>query len=157
MRLVISSPMSLVVDIDDVRHIRAEDESGAFGLLPGYADFLTVLSPSVVSWRHADDTEKYAAVLGGVLFVRDKGALVEVATREAVLSDRLEDLEHAVASTFKEASDYGATVRTVASRLHIAIMRKLQTYLEDTRGAPLGGPGSRLSEETVGSASGDGS
>ena len=32
-------------------HLRAEDDTGAFGILPGHADFLTVLAVSVVTWR----------------------------------------------------------------------------------------------------------
>ena len=35
MRLTIATPASLLVDATDVRSLRAEDMSGAFGVLPG--------------------------------------------------------------------------------------------------------------------------
>ena len=51
MRLTVTTPLAIVVEADDVAHLRAEDETGAFGILPGHADFLTALAVSVVTWR----------------------------------------------------------------------------------------------------------
>ena len=62
MKLRITLPTAVVAEFDDVLHVRAEDASGAFGILPRHADFLTVLATSVVSWRHADGTEGHCAV-----------------------------------------------------------------------------------------------
>ncbi len=53
MKLTVTTPLAIVVEADDVAHLRAEDETGAFGILPGHADFLTALAISVVSWRDA--------------------------------------------------------------------------------------------------------
>jgi F-type H+-transporting ATPase subunit epsilon len=50
LQVIIGTPAKLLVDVDGVRSLRAEDESGAFGVLPGHADLLTVLPPSVVRW-----------------------------------------------------------------------------------------------------------
>ena len=47
MRLLITDPISIVADHADIAAVRAEDESGSFGILPGHADLLTVLVPSV--------------------------------------------------------------------------------------------------------------
>ena len=41
-------PRVTLVRADGVTAVRAEDESGAFGVLPGHADLMTVLPPSVV-------------------------------------------------------------------------------------------------------------
>ena len=60
----------MVADHDDVVSVRAEDASGSFGILPGHADLLTVLTPSVVAWRHADGRPGWCAVRRGVLTVR---------------------------------------------------------------------------------------
>jgi F0F1-type ATP synthase epsilon subunit len=49
MRLTVSTPLAVVVDADDVAHLRAEDETGAFGIMPDHADFLTVLTISVAA------------------------------------------------------------------------------------------------------------
>ncbi len=52
-----STPAAILIDADDVRSLRAEDESGAFGVLPGHADLLTVLPPSVVRWTRDGTTD----------------------------------------------------------------------------------------------------
>ena len=59
MRFTVTTPTAVVEDVDDIRHIRAEDESGAFGILPGHADFVTVLPVSVVMWRAGDGREGF--------------------------------------------------------------------------------------------------
>ena len=46
---------------------RAEDRSGAFGIAPGHANFITLLPVSVVTWREANGKEGFVLVRGGVL------------------------------------------------------------------------------------------
>ncbi len=53
LKLTVATPLAIVVATDDVTHVRAEDDTDAFGLLPGHADFVTALAVSVVSWRLA--------------------------------------------------------------------------------------------------------
>jgi F-type H+-transporting ATPase subunit epsilon len=69
MRLLITTPTAVAVDDTNVVALRAEDESGSFGILNGHADFLTALTVSVVSWHHADDRPWFCAVRYGVLSV----------------------------------------------------------------------------------------
>ena len=95
MRLVITTPVAVVADLEDIRHVRAEDDTGAFGILPRHTNFLTALTISVVSWRDSAGAEGHVAVRGGVLRVTN-GDLVEIATREAVSGDDLETLENEV-------------------------------------------------------------
>jgi hypothetical protein len=47
MRLLITTPTSVVMDDPNVIAVRGEDESGSFGILGGHADFLTALTVSV--------------------------------------------------------------------------------------------------------------
>ena len=61
MKLVVTTPLAIAVDDGDAAHLRAEDETGAFGVLPGHADFLTALSNSVVTWRDRAGGEHHAA------------------------------------------------------------------------------------------------
>jgi F-type H+-transporting ATPase subunit epsilon len=129
MRLLVTTPMSVVVDVDDVKHVRAEDETGALGILPGHADFITVLSVSVITWRNHFDEEHHVAVRGGVLTVND-GRLVEVATREAVGERTLRQLGRSVLERFREEVQAEEESRTSATRLHLAAIRQLQRYLE---------------------------
>ncbi len=149
MRLLVTTPMSVVVDAKPVSHVRAEDETGAFGILPGHADFMTVLAVSVITWRNHSDIEHHVAVRGGVLMVRD-GDVVEVATRDAVGEDSLRQLGDAVLEQFRNDAHAEEESRFSATRLHLAAIRQVQRYLEAGRqplsqGLPpsLGAPATR--------------
>jgi len=131
MRLLVTTPLSVVID-EEARHVRAEDETGAFGILPGHADFITTLDISVITWRNHSDEEHNIAVRGGVLTVRN-GNLIEVATREAVGEDKLGQLGRAVLVRFREEAQAEAASRVSATRLHLAAIRQLQRYLESGR------------------------
>lgn len=140
MRLLVTTPMGLVVDARDVRQVRAEDATGAFGVRPGHADLLTVLVVSVMSWLDADGSEHHVALRGGMLAVRG-GQLVEVATREAVGEDSLERLSGAVLDRFREEAAAEAESRTSTAQLYLAAMRQLQQVLDAGRSAsPVGAP-----------------
>jgi len=132
MRLLITTPMAVIVDEEGVRHVRAEDETGAFGILEHHADFITTLAVSVITWRNGSDQEHHVAVRGGVLTVRD-GNLIEVATREAVGEDTLGQLGEAVLQRFREEAHAEEESRVSATRLHLATIRQLQRYLESGR------------------------
>lgn len=142
MRLLVTTPVAVVVDAEDVRHVRAEDETGAFGILPGHADFITVLTVSVITWHNHVGDEHHVAVRGGVLTVRD-GDLVEVATRDAVGEDTLRELGSAVLVRFQDDARLEEESRVSATRLHLAAIRQLQRYLESARQpVPVGPPSS---------------
>lgn len=132
MKLLVTTPTSVVVDVSDVASIRAEDETGAFGLLPHHADFLTVLSVSVLSWRDTDGIECYVAVRGGILTVRD-GETVEVATREAVQGDDLDTLEAEALTRFEAEYALEEEARTTLTRLHLAALRQISRYIRAER------------------------
>ncbi len=145
MRLLVTTPLAVVVDADNVTHVRAEDETGAFGILPGHADLVTVLTISVISWLNHDDEEHHIAVRGGVLTVRG-GAQIEVATRDAVGEDTLHALGDAVLARFRADAKAETESRVSSTRLHLAAMRQMQRYLEAGRapvpqGHPAGGTG----------------
>ncbi len=133
MRLVVTTPVQVMIDVDCLRSLRAEDASGWFGVRPGHADLLTVLQPSVMSWVCADDVECFAAVRGGVLTVRN-GTLVEVATREAFVGTDLDTLEDELSAAIAADRDSRAEARTGLVHLEAAAIRHLQRYLEAARG-----------------------
>lgn len=141
LRLVVSTPMEIVLDRADVSHIRAEDESGSFGILPRHADFLTALTISVLTWRDRTGVEHYVAVRGGILQVRG-GCTVEVATREALTGDDLGELEARVLTRFRDEADAERGSRAEALRLQIAAIRQICRYLRP-EAAPGRGPGRR--------------
>ena len=133
MRLRITTPIGLVIDADDVRQVRAEDATGAFGIRPGHTELVTKLAVSVLSWRDGQGRDHHAAIRGGVLLVRD-GQQIDVATREAVVSDNLDELSHAVVARLRHAADAEAKARTHAAQLHASVVRYLYRYVRGERG-----------------------
>jgi F-type H+-transporting ATPase subunit epsilon len=129
MRLLIAEPTRVVVDDPAVVSLRAEDASGSFGILPGHADLVTVLAPSVVSWRHADGQQRWCAVRRGVLSV-SQGREVAIATRQAECGDDLASLEQAVLRRFHEAQDEERRARVAATKLHTAAIREIVRALK---------------------------
>lgn len=140
MKLRVTTPLSLVVEVDRVAHVRAEDETGAFGILPGHADFVTVLNVSVVSWRLLDGKEGHVAVRGGVLTMAD-GQRVEIASREAVDEETLQRLGPAVLERFESEMEAEESSRVSATRLQLATMRQLQRYISSPHRSSSGGFG----------------
>ena len=129
--LIVTTPTSVAVTLTGLRHLRAEDASGAFGIWPGHADLLTALAVSVISWRTADGREGHCAVRGGVLTIR--GGQVAVATREAVPGDDLHTLESDVLARFRRNAEEEGKARSGARRMHLAAVRHILAYLRPDR------------------------
>ena len=130
--LIITTPTSVATRLTGLRHLRAEDASGAFGIWPGHADLLTALAISVISWRTADGREGHCAVRGGVLTVREC-ARISVATREAVVGDDLQALERDVLARFRHDREEEGEAHSGARRMHLAAIRHILTYLHPDR------------------------
>ena len=128
MKLVIATPDAVVATYDDIAAVRAEDESGDFGILTGHADFLTALSVSVVGWRHADGTQRYCAVRGGLLTV-SHGGEVAIATREAIPGDDLAALEATVLGRLATEAETERQARVHSGDLRIQAIRQIIGYL----------------------------
>jgi F-type H+-transporting ATPase subunit epsilon len=128
MRLLIATPTSVVVDEQNVTAVRAEDETGSFGILDRHAEFLTALTPSVVSWHGADQQPRFCAVRRGVLSVM-RGTEVSIATREAIVGDDLTHLEEIVLTQFRGALEAERAARTESLRLQMQAIRRIVHYL----------------------------
>lgn len=128
MRLRIVTPLTLVVD-EEIASLQAEDASGAFGVLPGHADFLTALDISVASWTDAMGATHHCAVRGGMLTVAG-GVGVDITTREAVKGDDLATLDQTVLARFRDEDDEERTERTEDLRLHMGAIRRLVSRLK---------------------------
>jgi F-type H+-transporting ATPase subunit epsilon len=128
LHLTVTTPGQILVDSGDVAAVRAEDESGSFGILPGHADLLTALVPSVVRWRTADGSTHFCAVRGGV-FTVSAGHNVAVACREGVLGTSLEDLEAKVRAVRTQQMEADRKARVEQVRLHALAVRQLLRYL----------------------------
>ena len=147
MRLTVTTPLAIVVETGDVAHLRAEDETGAFGILPGHADFLTALAVSVVSWRNAEGAQHHIAVRGGMLEMTG-GDRIAIATREAIAGDDLHRLETDVLAAFRHGREEERTARVDAQRLYLAAIRRICRVLRSERDGGFGeGDAGGLSEE----------
>jgi F-type H+-transporting ATPase subunit epsilon len=130
-RLTIVTPAALVAEVDPVRHVRAEDPTGSFGILPGHADLLTVLVVSVLVYRDEAGRERFVAVRGGVLTVRERRA-VEVLTREAVASDDLDQLERDVLVRYRRTAAAEEEAARGLRRLEGALLCRVADHLRIT-------------------------
>jgi len=128
LHLKIATPATMLFDNEQVTALRAEDESGSFGILPGHIDFLTVLTPSVLRWHGADGQMHYCAVEEGVLSVRS-GRDITIACRDGVLSDSLEALELQIQVAREKRLDAVRRSRVEQTRVHAQAVRQLLHYL----------------------------
>lgn len=133
MNLVVTTPTSVVVNVSDVRHIRAEDRTGAFGIEPGHADFVTLVPVSVVTWKDGSGREAFVLVRSGVLTVQG-GDHVEIAVRGAYKEDELADLDARALEELRKADESEDVTRTTDTRLHLATMRQIERVLRAGRG-----------------------
>lgn len=128
LQLTLSTPTALVAATAAVRWVRAEDESGSFAIHPGHADFLTVLTPSVISWRERDGAERHAAILGGTLRVA-QGRDVAIAARDLVLGDDLAAMKAAVLTRLTSRQAQETASRSAADRLRANALKRLADML----------------------------
>jgi len=143
-KFTVTTPLAIVVEVDGVAHLRAEDATGAFGVLPGHADFLTALAISVASWRDEHGVERHVAVRGGLLEVRG-GHTLAIATPEAIPGDDLRRLEAEVLAGFRRQLAEERSARSDAQRLYLAALRQIVRFLrgdgvQSTPGAIAVGP-----------------
>ena len=143
LHLTVTTPAQVLAESDHVVAVRAEDQSGCFGVLPGHADLLTVLVPSVVRWRTVDGAECFCAVRGGV-FTVSAGRKVAVACREGVVGDSLHDLEAKVRTVRARQREAERKARVEQTRLHSLAIRQLVRYLR-----PNAAPAAPVEREAV--------
>ena len=128
LHLTVTTPAQILVQSDNVVAVRVEDQSGSFGILPGHADLLTVLVPSVLRWRTADGAARFCAVRGGVFTVAS-GRDVALACREGVVGDSLDELEAKVRAVRAQELEADRKARVEQIRLHALAVRQLVRYL----------------------------
>lgn len=128
LRLTIATPSEMLIDCPDVVALRGEDMTGSFGIMPGHADFLTVLTPCVVRWRTADGQRRFCALSSGVLRVVE-GRYVGIACREGELGDALETLEAQVRAGREARADAARRARVEQTRLNARAIRQILMYL----------------------------
>jgi F-type H+-transporting ATPase subunit epsilon len=128
MKLHITTPLMVAVDVDGILSLRADDATGNFGILPGHADFLTSLTISVVSWTESDGTRHFCAVRRGVLSVTG-GSEIAIATREAVPGNDLATLDETILARFRADTEAERAERADSTRLQLNAIRQIVSHL----------------------------
>lgn len=131
--LVISTPLDVILQADDVRSFRAEDESGGFGIQPGHTPMLTVLPACVARWRRAGEDWSFCALRGGVLTV-ERGAEIRIACRQGVLGSDLSKLERGVQAHLEAEDDAARAARVEQARMHVRAIRQIMLHISDEGG-----------------------
>lgn len=126
--LSIATPLRIVLDESAIASLRGEDASGGFGILPGHADFVTVIDAGVLRWRKSTGHWHYCVVRGGI-FTVSGGREVHVACRDAVIGDDLPKLQAQVAESRHAREDAARRTRTQSARLHARAIRRLMKGL----------------------------
>lgn len=139
LQLTITTPMEVLVDHIPVLSVRAEDASGSFGILPGHADVLTVLTASVLRWKTAEGQAGFCAVGPGLLTVSG-GIRVDVACRKAIPGEALEALEQEVRSFKQGETEADRQARVEQMRLHANAVRQMMRFLRPDRPGVLDHP-----------------
>ncbi len=106
-----------------IRRLQAADATGRFGIWPGHETFLTLLVPCVIFFIDGTGRERYAAADVGVVVVN--GPRVSIATREAVIADRLEEVADAAAAMLATRRRLEQTAQTEFAELQLALLREL--------------------------------
>ncbi|GHF60542.1 F0F1 ATP synthase subunit epsilon [Seohaeicola zhoushanensis] len=122
--LSIATPLRIVLDETGILSLRGEDASGGFGILPGHADYVTVIDAGVLRWRGESGPWRYCVVRGAV-FTVSGGETVHVACRDAVTGDDLATLQAEVAESRRAHDDASRRTRAQSARLHARAIRRL--------------------------------
>ena len=117
-----------VIFHERVGAVQAGDATGRFGIWSGAEDFLTILAPCVLLIRAEDGKERYAAVDGGVLLL--EAGRISVATRDAVIADRLEDVAEAAAAMLAGRKEKERTARAGFAELEASLLRELRKAVQ---------------------------
>jgi len=125
LRLRIAVPSHMVLD-EEVAAVTARDQTGEFGIRPGFEPFYTCLAVGILTVSRLDGSERFVAVRRGVLTVERN--VVDVVTRDAIARDRLEDLEREVIAEFLQVDEQEKKSDTALKKMQLAAMRQLVQY-----------------------------
>lgn len=131
LKLQLRTPAGLLVD-QAVREIRAEDESGYFGILPGREDLVAAMPASLLTFVD-DGGEAFVALSGGLLDLR--AGVCRVTAREAELTRVLEDVAHKLDAAFATRRQRAQSRRGALVELEREAMRRLARDVSAARRA----------------------
>lgn len=126
MHLRIRTPTRTLVE-RSVESLTAEDQTGRFGVRPGIEPLLTLLVPSIITYRHNEEMT-YVAVDRGLLFADRNN--VHITVRQGMVGTSLDSIEEELVQV--KAATRSSEV--AARRAFRALFNHLQhTLLEEGR------------------------
>lgn len=96
--------------------------TGAFGILPNHVDYVTPITPSVLTLQLVDGTEEIFGLDEGLLVKR--GHRVTVVALRGVRGDDLDTLRDTVEASFIQMDEEERQARSALSRLEAHLVRR---------------------------------
>ncbi len=124
-RLEIFLPTKKIVDAE-VRSVQAEDDSGSFGIRPGFEPFCTALNLGLLHYVDASGGARWLAVEEGLLLT--DGKRVEVYTRDAHPGDSAEEVRRLLEEEFARQRETEREKRNAMLRMQLAAFKMLFGY-----------------------------
>jgi F-type H+-transporting ATPase subunit epsilon len=129
MRLRVLLPNQIFADKADVLSIVAENDQGAFGILPQRLDCATALVPGILTYVTKQDGTVYVAVDEGVLV--KAGADVLLSVRHAVGGKDLAGLHDAVKLQFLTFDDAQRQVKNAVEKMEGGLLRRFAEFQDE--------------------------
>jgi F-type H+-transporting ATPase subunit epsilon len=131
MNLKVLLPTEILLD-QPVLKITAEAENGSFTLLPRHIDFVTGLTPGLLSFLDENENEEFLAVDEGILV--KVGPEVLVSTRNAARGGDLGELREMVDHHFRQLDEHEKQVRSAFARMEADLVRRFLELEQAGRG-----------------------
>jgi F-type H+-transporting ATPase subunit epsilon len=128
MKLRVLVPDRVLVD-EEVSRITAWARDGSFCLLPRHIDFVSALSPGLLTFEVNDEYAEFLAVDEGVLV--KQGSEVLVATRKAVSEAELEALKQSLKDKIIALDEQKQRSRAAVARLEADSIEQFVERSED--------------------------
>ncbi|NTU68464.1 MAG: F0F1 ATP synthase subunit epsilon [Chlorobiaceae bacterium] len=125
MHLRILLPYRVFADEDQLQELVVESVAGSYGFLPNRLDCVLPLVPGILSYRSAEQQERYVAIDQGILV--KTGREIGVSVRRAIGGVDLGRLEHAVEQEFSTIDERESNVRGAMAKLESDFIRR---YME---------------------------
>jgi F-type H+-transporting ATPase subunit epsilon len=106
----------------EVDKVSVETREGALTILPRHIDFVTALSPGVMSYQVTGGGEQYVATDEGVLV--KQGDQVRISTIRAVRGRDLQSLRQTISERFETLDEEEQEAREVLERLENDFIRR---------------------------------
>ena len=118
--------------IDDVASFVGEDASGSFGIMAGHARMMTCLTFGLARYRHADETWRFLAVPGAILYFI--GNQLYVNTRRYVCGEDYETVSSTLKQELRQEEENLQDLKENLARLEEEMFKRLWEMQRDAGG-----------------------